>query len=403
MEALILNREFQTQCILDMFESFIWTERYSEAGDFEIYMPVNKKYLEFMNIEYYIWRSGTDRLMIIENISIETNAEDGDHITLSGRSLESILDRRVVATRFVYTGNIEEGLEKLLNENLISPEDPERKIPNFRFVYSKNSKIEAMDCDLNLLGEDLLTVVKGLCEENNIGFKVIYNEEEETMDFSLYNGEDRSYDQEDNPWVAFTPKYENLTGSNYYETRTELKTAAVVAGDPNYEKGQVVLDVNEKPKVIGLDRREMFVDASDIELPDPQVNEEAIYERYKKFPGNRAGKEIEAAWARAEAQTTAVYYDQLRQRAREELSKTYITKSFDGTIEGVRQYVYDRDFFLGDIVQVSDSYGKEASSRITEVVMTHDVNGESIIPTFMTLIGGANEGDINGGDSAPDE
>ena len=93
----------------------------------------------------------------------------------------------------------------------------------------------------------------------------------------------------------------------------------------------------------------------------------------------------------AVTQTTAEYREQLKQKGSEELRKTYITKSFDGTIEAVRQYVFNRDFFIGDVVQVRDLYGKEASSRITEIMMSHDISGETLIPTFTTLIGGANE------------
>ena len=37
MEVLVLNTEFESVAIIDTFESLIWTDRYYEAGDFEIY------------------------------------------------------------------------------------------------------------------------------------------------------------------------------------------------------------------------------------------------------------------------------------------------------------------------------------------------------------------------------
>lgn len=393
MEGLILNRKFEAQCYLDAFESFIWTNRYNEPGDFEYYAPVDKTPMEYMVKDYYIWRQGTDRLMIIEDIEIDSDAEEGPHVTLTGRSLESLLERRVVAYRTIYSGNLQNGIQRILNENAISPSDPERRIPGLRFIVNNDPRVAALTCEVNLLGETLLEVVENLCEVNDLGFQVTYNEVNESFDFMLYFGEDRSYAQEKNPWVVFSPEYDNLLGSNYYETDRNLRTAAVVAGDANYERGQEVVDVDGKPELTGLDRREMFVDASGIELPNPTVNEESIRERLEL-----RGKEeweiqaaIDQAMEEAITQTTAVYRDQLRQKGSEELAKTYITKSFEGTIEAVRQYVYDRDFFIGDIVQVRDQYGKEASSRITEVVTSHDISGEVLTPTFTTLVGGANE------------
>lgn len=393
MEGLILNRKFEAQCILDAFESFIWTERYHEPGDFELYMPMNMTVMEFVKEQYYIWIKESDRLMILEDIQIDTDAEDGPHLTLTGRSLESLLDRRVVAYRTVLNGNLQSAIQRLLNENAIYPSDSERRIPGLRFIWNNDPRLTKLTCDLNLLGEDLLTVVQDQCELNDLGFRILYNEDSGTFDFMLYFGEDRSYDQEQNPHVVFSPQYENLLSSNYYQSSRNLRTAAVVAGDANYEYGQEIVDVDGKPELTGLDRRELYVDGSDIETPEPTVNEDSIRERLEKR--GKTETEIQAAIDQAMndaiAQSTAQYRLQLQQKGQEELSKTYATESFEGEIEAIRQYVYGRDFFIGDVVQVRDAYDREASSRITEVVRSHDVSGETLIPTFTTLLGGANK------------
>lgn len=393
MDALILNRQFQTETVIDAFESFIWTERYRKAGDMEIYMPVEKAPMEYIKEQYYLWRKGTDRLMIIEDILITSNAEDGPHVTITGRSLESILDRRIVADRTVISGNLQDGIQKLLNENAINPSDSARKIPGLRFVRNNDPRVTALTCDLNLLGEDLLSIVESSCEVEDLGFKISYNEERNSFDFMLYYGEDRSYDQDVNPWVVFSPEYDNLLSSSYYESSKNLRTAAVVAGSESDDYGQEIVDVDGKPELTGLDRRELFVEGSSIQRPETEVNEDSIRERMEKrgYEEDRIQAEIDKQKEQAEAMDRDTYRRQLQQLGEEELAKTYITQSFEGEIEAVRQYVYDRDFFIGDVVQVRDQYGKEASSRITEVVMSHDVNGETLAPTFTTLIGGDNK------------
>lgn len=392
IDALILNREFQTQCIVDAFESFIWTDRYNEPGDFELYFPADSQIAPYAQEGYYVWQKHSDRLMIIEDLNITTDAEVGPHTTINGRSLESLLDRRVVAYRTVINGSLQDGIQRLLNENVISPSDSMRKIPGIRFIKSDDPRVTKLTCDLNLLGEVLLDVIEDQCKLNDLGFKMTYNEEASTLDFMLYYGEDRSYEQEKNPWVVFSPQFDNLLSSNYLKSLKNLRTAAVIGGDANYERGQEVVDVDGKPEMTGIDRREMYVDGSDIELPNPTVNEESIRERLEKRGKTEAEIQaaIDQAMAIAVEQTTAVYRSQLEQKGLEELSKTYIVEAFEGEIEAVRQYVYDRDFFIGDVVQVRDSYGKEASSRITEVVRSHDLTGETMVPTFTTLVGGAN-------------
>lgn len=387
MEALILNREFQTQCIVDAFESFIWSDRYREPGDFEIYMPVEKAPLKYMIKNYYVWQKNSDRLMILEDIAIDTDAESGAHITITGRSLESILERRVVAYRTVLSGNMQDGIERVFNENIINPDDPERRIPQVRFIRSTDPRITSLTCEANLLGDSILSLVESVCELYDLGFKIMFNEEQSTFDFTFYYGEDRSYDQEKNPWVVFSPQYDNLLGSSYFESDRDLKTAGVVAGSDSDELGQEVVDVDRFPELTGLDRRETYIDGGDVERPQTEVNEESIRERLEKR--NRTEEEIliaiDEAKAQAAAQDRTSFRQQLEQKGYEELSKTFVTRAFEGQIEAVRQYIYDRDFFIGDVVQVMDQYGMEASSRITEVTRTHDIDGESLAPTFTTL------------------
>lgn len=389
MEGLILNSKFETLAILDAFESFIWTDRYRKPGDFEIYMPVEKAPIEHMLEGNYVWIRDSDRLMIIEDILIQTDAEIGPHITVNGRSLESYLDRRIISHRTAINENLQDGIQRLLYENVISPDYAPRRLPGMAFRASSDPRITSLWLTANYLGENLLEVIETICDQYDLGFKITFDEESsESFIFELYYGEDRSYSQDKNPWVIFSQKYDNLVNSNYYKSSKNLRTAAVVAGDADNEYGQEILDVEANPSLTGFERREMFVDASDIETQDPEVNEDSIRERLEKR--NKTEMEIAAAIASAKAyaiaQTTAVYRNQLQQRGKEELSKTYITETFDGEIEARRQFVYGKDFFIGDVVQIRDQYGREASSRITEVVRSHDVSGEQLIPTFTTLL-----------------
>lgn len=399
MEALILDDKFQALCVVDAFDSFIWTERYNSPGDFELYMLVEKSPMEYLKRDYYVWRKETDRLMIIEDIQIDTDAENGSHVTVTGRSLESLLTHRVIADQTELTGNLQNGIKKLLDENVISPSDSGRRIPNLRFIENSDERVTALTVDAYLLGEDLLEAIENFCVLEDLGFKVTYNEEQSTFDFMLYFGEDRSYNQEKNTWVVFSPTYDNLLSSSYFESARNLRTAAIVAGDANFEYGQVIITVNDQPNLKGSDRREMFVDAGDIPTPSPEVDEDTIEEIRKRYAYienvTEREEKIQAAiddvYEQLLIEEMRIYATYLEERGREELAKTQIIESFEGEIEASRQYVYKRDFFIGDVVQIRDQYGKEAASRITEAVLSHDDTGERLTPTFTTLIGGDNK------------
>lgn len=389
MEALILNKDFQTECILDDFESFIWTERFGSPGDFEIYMPVKQDKLDHISLGKYVWIRDTDRLMIIEDYEISTDMENGPHVTVTGRSLESLLERRIIMNNTEINGNLQNGIERLFSENVYPSISSDRVFSNLQFIPSTDSRITDLTIAASYFGETILEILEDICALYNIGFRITYEDGiEKSFKFELYYGEDRSYAQEKNPWIVFSPKYDNLEASQYYESDRNLKTFALVAGDPNNEYGQEVVSVNGLPSYTGYDRRELFVDASDIDVPKPEVDEDGI--RASLGEAAQDEQRVQAAIKAAKyqmyiTQLLPVYRSQLQQRGYEELAKTYITKSFEGTIEASRQYIYGKDFFLGDIVQVRDQYGKEAFSRITEVVRSHDTSGYRLSPTFTSV------------------
>ena len=96
MEIYVLNTNFESVAVVDEFESLIWTDRYDEAGDFELYMSMDKRLLEYLRKDYYLWNADSEHMMIIEGINIVSDVEEGNKLIVSGRSLESILDRRII-------------------------------------------------------------------------------------------------------------------------------------------------------------------------------------------------------------------------------------------------------------------------------------------------------------------
>ena len=95
--------------------------------------------------------------------------------------------------------------------------------------------------------------------------------------FKLYAGADRTYAQTENPYVVFSPKFENIANSNYLESKKEYKNVALVAGEGEGAERKTT-SVGEGS---GLERRELFVDARDISTTT-EDNVTLSDEEYKK-------------------------------------------------------------------------------------------------------------------------
>lgn len=356
MELLVLDTNFDSVAVLDIFKSLIWTDRYNAYGDFEIYTSMSQELLEILKEDYYLWLKESDHSMIIESLTIDSDAENGDHLTVKGRSLESILLRRIVYGQKNLVGNFQDAIEELLNENFISPTDENRKIDNFVFERSNDPKITSLTIDNQYTGDNVYDIINKQCETNNIGFKIVLNDSNQFV-FSLYAGKDRSYDQLENPYVVFSPKYENIISSNYFRSKESLKTVTLVAGEGEGVSRKTI----ETGSGSGLDRYELFTDARDIssEVYDEEGNETILSnEEYNKL---------------------------LVARGTEDLSKYIVKEAFEGKVETKNLFKYGEDFFIGDIVQNEDDYGHTSRTCISELIFSQSNNDVSVYPTFKTV------------------
>lgn len=352
MDLYVLDKNLELIDIIDEYESFIWTDRYSEYGDFELYTSATQQMIDRIKLGYYIRNQLSDHVMIVEEILITADAEDGNHLKVTGRSLESILDRRIVWGLKTISGNLQNGVKTLINECIISPSDSNRKIGNFIFEDSTDSAITSLSIEAQYTGDNLYDVIQNICYEANLGFQITLNDNKQFV-FKLYSGIDRSYNQSTNPYVVFSPKFENLSNSNYIESDTKLKNVTLVGGEgEGAERKYTTVGSGS-----GLERRELFTDARDI--------------------SSDVGDGVTL--------TEEEYTSQLQQRGKEKLAENQKTVSFDGTVEASVMYEYGVDYFNGDIVQIENEYGHEGRARVIETIISEDENGTFMYPTFETI------------------
>lgn len=354
MDIYILDLNFNRVMIIDAYESILWVDRYNKPGEFELYLAADTKTLKNLKEGYYLTHKDSEHVCKIEGVKINTSVEEGNHYIITGRSLESLLDRRIVWNQTVFNDvYLQTAIQRILNENIISPAIAGRRIPNFIFETSTDPAITSLKLTAQYTGDNILELMEKVCDDKKIGFKVTLNDSNQFV-FKLYSGKDRSYDQTTNNYVVFSPEFDNIINSNYYETDVSYKNVTLVAGEDSGAQRRTYTVGN----TTGLDRRELYTDARDIQSQDEQGN---------PIPAN-------------------VYNEMLRQRGLEKLAQCKRDKNFDGQVESFKMFVYKEDFFMGDIIQIKNEYGLEGPARIVEYVMSENVdNGLEYYPTFEAI------------------
>ena len=83
--------------VCDSFSSLLWDVQYYGCGNFEVYIAANARNIEIFQTGRIVGRDDDKQQYgIIESVTLETDAEDGDYLTVTGRFLLSLLSRRII-------------------------------------------------------------------------------------------------------------------------------------------------------------------------------------------------------------------------------------------------------------------------------------------------------------------
>lgn len=222
--------------VIDEFESVIWVRRYDTPGEFELYFAADKDIFKLVkeNIGYLIvTREDRQDVMYIEYVKLTESAENGDHILLKGRSIDCVMERRVIGYPTVCDSmTYWQIIKTLIEDNMIEPvPHGDYSLDALRRTLSpfdvQTSTGGSTTVSKSYHGENLLEAVDGLLKEAGYGLKNIYVQGVIRLD--VYKGRDR-------PAVRFSPNNENLLSSEYEcDIRGQCNTAFVYAeGDEKH-------------------------------------------------------------------------------------------------------------------------------------------------------------------------
>lgn len=373
--------------VIDRFISLIWADRYDECGDFELLIPYNESYKSILVKDNYCSVDYSDHWCIIEKIECSKDDDGIAQMLVSGRSLESIPERRIVSHKTDFgkvdeqpepielesgddeeeserrillqneelsdeeeepeEANVQESILQLFTEHLIEPEDEKRKIEDFIFEKSSDEAVKKLTFKESYNGEDLYNVTTKVCSDKHIGFKIVVNELNQFV-FSLYKGKDRTLPDSADEYVLFSPYYDNLKNSKYFSSKEPYRNVMIVSKSED----EFITVTNLETEPSGLERREVHEDSSGLK----------------------------------ENESNELTDDQIIAKGKKKLNFDYKEETgFEGDVIPDAVYKYREDYNVGDKVHFEDEYGNYEDVYISEVVISYDENGLSIIPTFKAI------------------
>jgi hypothetical protein len=357
MEVYILDSLYRRVDVVDVFDSLIWTERFSAYGDFELKLHstlANRtKFKEGVKLAIH----GSYRVMTVETVEDSTDNQGLQILSVKGTSMESVLVQRLalaaltdtttdpkwsltgtpveIATQMFHdicvTGTLDPGdVIPMINEGSIFPADTIPAPPD--------------DITYEVDPTTLYEAIKNLCDQYLLGFRLVRNLDLGQLYFDVYTGSDRTTHQTSLPAVVFSPSFDNLTDTTELTSVAAYKNVAYVISPVGHA---IVYPQDVDPDTEGFERRVLLVNATDITETDP---------------------------------TTATAL--MTQRGYEELAKYRRISAFDGEISQNSKFVYGRDYNLGDLVEVRNTDGVGNTMQVTEHIFVSDKEGDRSYPTL---------------------
>lgn len=347
MDIYTINQDLNITGIISQFESVIWNMQYFGKSDMELVVSATQKNLDllqpgtFLIRDMDITQNNLNNIMVIEGRTIAEKEDKGYTLTIKGKGLKNILSRRIVWSQLNYENEtVENIIRDVITKNCINPDNTERKIDNLILAPSNGYTETAT---IQLFSENIGEWLESICTQYGYGWDIRISEGK--LIFYIYKGKDRTYNSDDP--VIFAPSYDNLYSSVYNNQLENYANVALVGGEGEGTEKKTA-DIGT---ATGLDRYEGYIDGSSVSSNEGLITEQQ-------------------------------YIDMLKAYGEEHIKEYQVKETLEGTINPYGMYKLNQDYFLGDIVQVTNEKGIISTPRITEIIYSEDANGIKIVPTF---------------------
>lgn len=337
------NETFEQVGLVNQFTSFMWPTTFRGYGQFNLTCPVNDEMRELMKEGYWIWCDGSKQAGIIETVRAENDDEGMFMYEVSGFTLEYLLTTRIVwGTYNANNINVSTAARQIVDQAFINPSDSNRKLS---YLQLGEDPVAGGKITKQQTGSEVYSVLDEMLSDVGLGFNIVFDPTKQLLTFDIMQGVDRSISQNVNDIVVLSTDMEDILTSAYEVSIQDEKTIAFVQGEDSGSKRKSATAGDEKK--VGFDRKEMYVDARDLQS-------DSTY---------------------GASMTDSEYTKAMKQRGLEKLSDFVRTESFESSLRvfSGTQYKFGVDYFVGDTVTMQDArLGVQVDAVISEAEEDYD-------------------------------
>ena len=392
MMYYMLDRSLEIVDGIEVFESMIWTEKFYDIGDFELYLPATdatvELYTKAAKNHYYLVRADEaiskdlESLsgMIIDKVETDTSIKEGNKLIVTGKQLKNLLYRRVSYDDRTLSGKIQNELRQLVTDNCITPKNSDRTMP----LLTLGDPIDGLDdmiVNAAIKGNYISTIMTTVCKDKKIGWDIRIDFRNKKLVFTLVKGTDRTHNQPGelkthNPYVTFSPGFDNLLKTAYAIDNDNYRNVAYVGStyteidedtgkSTTVDNTRVVMPYKLDRNPVGYDRFELYINGSGTS----SSNVSNI--------GGISGVPTQQQINKAEQIKI------LETQGRTTLEKYTSQTSVSGEVIPDLTYKFGKDYFLGDLVEVQNEFGIMFDTRVISVTTSLSKSKNSEVPSFM--------------------
>lgn len=390
MDIVTLDKSTYTPTeVVEDLDSILWVERYLEPGEFKIVCDPTPLLRQKLALGTFISHLDTTEVMIIENHDISETFGTSPKLEVTGRSLDSFLEKRIVALKQQSAFRKSAGKDPEANDYQMVSDllwvqvyyllvgfltagtfSPDQNLPNISVIIDTNVLGITADAKAKSIkkGEVLSTVVIDMLQSKNLGIRFerpmrdkngnfMHHYDPTTdpnglkMSLYIHGGTDRSqnvifyYDSGDlrdaRYFWSVQEEINAVHGSTYYAYKTNYASTQIPTG---WDQKMAYLDlteINQNPADAGTPQQILAQTLFQLEAIDQRS--ESILESKKK------------------------------------------STLLEATIAPNSSYKYRTHYLVGDTVYVVGNYGIASKMRVTEHAEVKDETGESSYPTLKVV------------------
>lgn len=353
---------FERLGIVDEYQQADFTTNYRKHSELELTVDATPQ-----NIEWFIEKNDDVFLTVGEGVVrgyiIETAKyadERKSTIDVYCKSLSYMLSWRQIIGQQTYRGNTEIVIRSFVNACAIYPSNVKRTIS--KLTLGKMNGING-DIEESFSNKPLDESLWEICLKQDIAYEIYADIPNKQFVFNVWQGTDRSTEQNVRDAVIFSKEFDNILTQNYTDDKSDYKNTIIIAGEgEGIERTYLVVgDENS-----GRKRRELFVDARDLQ----SENEDST------------------------TMSPAAYEALLRERAKSKLAENERVQSFETEIEYNTQFVFKKDYFIGDKITIrNDELGIAMHTRVVTTKEKYNKDGYELgiefgsnVPTLLSRI-----------------